>query len=279
MNWYYVDQGQQAGPVTDAQLEELVRSGKIQPNTLIWREGMANWQAYREVHAPTPVSAPPPPLAPSHPVGQGPEAVCAECGNLFPLREVIRHGEVYICAKCKPVFMQKLSEGARFNPHSMRYAGFWIRLVAKIVDGLVLTILLILPLVVLIFVLVAVAARSSSHTSLHLDFVPHAAADDVAGLAANFVGLFIQCGFIIAQVLYSTFFLGKYGATPGKMMCGLKVVDADNNPITYGRALGRGCAELLSGMICDIGYIIAAFDNPQKRALHDHICNTRVVYK
>ena len=62
MNWYYVDQGQQAGPVTDAQLEELVRSGKIQPNTLFWREGMANWQAYREVHAPTPVSAPPPPL-------------------------------------------------------------------------------------------------------------------------------------------------------------------------------------------------------------------------
>ena len=37
-------------------------------------------------------------------------------------------------------------------------------------------------------------------------------------------------------------------------------------------------AELLSGMICDIGYLIVAFDS-QKRGLHDHICNTRVIYK
>ena len=63
------------------------------------------------------------------------------------------------------------------------------------------------------------------------------------------------------------------------MACGLKVVDADGNKISYGRALGRGFAEILSGLICDIGYIIAAFDNPQKRSLHDHICSTRVIYK
>ena len=31
-------------------------------------------------------------------------------------------------------------------------------------------------------------------------------------------------------------------------------------------------------MICYIGYILAAFDD-QKRSLHDHICNTRVIYK
>jgi len=35
MNWYYVDAGQQAGPVDDAQLEELLRSGKIQSDTLV----------------------------------------------------------------------------------------------------------------------------------------------------------------------------------------------------------------------------------------------------
>jgi len=31
-------------------------------------------------------------------------------------------------------------------------------------------------------------------------------------------------------------------------------------------------------MVCYIGYLIVAFDD-QKRALHDHICNTRVIYK
>jgi uncharacterized RDD family membrane protein YckC len=78
--------------------------------------------------------------------------------------------------------------------------------------------------------------------------------------------------------VYSIFFVGKYGATPGKMVCGLRVVASDGGTLSYGRATGRFFAELLSGLVCYIGYIIAGFDS-QKRALHDHICNTRVVYK
>jgi uncharacterized RDD family membrane protein YckC len=54
-------------------------------------------------------------------------------------------------------------------------------------------------------------------------------------------------------------------------------VDAGGGKIGYGRAFGRSCAEILSQLICAIGYIIAAFDD-QKRALHDHMCNTRVIY-
>ena len=65
--------------------------------------------------------------------------------------------------------------------------------------------------------------------------------------------------------------------TPGKMVFKLTVVDASGGKISYGRAFGRSCAEILSQMICAIGYIIAAFDD-QKRALHDHMCNTRVIY-
>jgi uncharacterized RDD family membrane protein YckC len=60
------------------------------------------------------------------------------------------------------------------------------------------------------------------------------------------------------------------------MACRLKVVTPEGNPISYGRALGRALASILSGMICAIGYIMAAFDE-EKRSLHDRICNTRVV--
>jgi hypothetical protein len=49
MSWYYAEGGQQAGPVNDAQLEELVRAGKVLPETLVWREGMANWDIYETV--------------------------------------------------------------------------------------------------------------------------------------------------------------------------------------------------------------------------------------
>ena len=85
---------------------------------------------------------------------------------------------------------------------------------------------------------------------------------------------------IIAQyaipAAYDTWFVGKYGATPGKMACNLKVVVEDGERVTYMRAFGRHFAKLLSSMILAIGFIMAAFDD-QKRTLHDRICETRVV--
>ena len=41
--WYYLQGGQQEGPVDGRQLQELVRAGTIQPDDLLWREGMADW--------------------------------------------------------------------------------------------------------------------------------------------------------------------------------------------------------------------------------------------
>ena len=92
------------------------------------------------------------------------------------------------------------------------------------------------------------------------------------------IQLLFQLGYILVNCAYTIFFLGKYGATPGKMACKLQVVVADGSKISYARATGRFFAEMLSGMICYIGYIMVGFD-AQKRALHDHICNTRVIYK
>ena len=87
-----------------------------------------------------------------------------------------------------------------------------------------------------------------------------------------------QIIYFVVYGAYSIFFIGKYGATPGKMACKIKVVDATGAKIGYGRATGRFFAEILSGLIFYIGYIMVAFDD-QKRALHDRICNTRVIYK
>jgi len=88
----------------------------------------------------------------------------------------------------------------------------------------------------------------------------------------------MQLVFLVLNMGYSIFFIGKYGATPGKMACKIKVITAEGGPVTYGRATGRFFAEMLSGIICYIGYIMVGFDE-EKRALHDRICNTRVIYK
>jgi hypothetical protein len=118
MNWYYVDAGQQAGPVDDAQLQELVRSGKIQPETLVWHEGMTSWSPYRQA-TPGAAAGPEggvPPVAEGATAGTASGVVCTECGRTFPPSEVIRYGDRNVCASCKPVFFQRLREGASATP-------------------------------------------------------------------------------------------------------------------------------------------------------------------
>lgn len=258
MNWYFVDQGQQTGPLNDAQFEELVRSRKIQPDTLVWREGMAAWQAYREVKTPAPSSGPLPAGGAGYTPGQGPEAVCAECGNLFAIQDMIRHGGVYICANCKPVFMQKLAEGAQINTGELNYAGFWMRFGAYFLD-----------------VLILMAVNVSIGLIAGLSLAQAAGVRPKGAITLQLVLFAIQ---MIIAISYEVVLLGKYGATLGKMACKIKVVTADGGRVSYLRAFGRYFAKLLSGFTCLIGFIIAAFDG-QKRALHDHICNTRVVFK
>jgi uncharacterized RDD family membrane protein YckC len=78
------------------------------------------------------------------------------------------------------------------------------------------------------------------------------------------------------SLAYSAGFVGGLGATPGMMALGLKVVRPDGSPISYGRAVGRYFAAMLSAIILGIGYLMVAFD-AEKRALHDMICDTRVI--
>ena len=258
MNWYYVDAGQQAGPVDDAQLDELARTGKIQHDTLVWREGMESWQPYTQARSAgsqsTTASAAQTNPAPAETTS---EAVCAECGRIFNMDDMIRHSGSYVCANCKPVFMQKLAEGAKLSG-GMNYAGFWIRFAAVFLDGLIMG--------AVNFVIGMVAGLSASQA---------VGAEPTAAIALQLVLVLVQ---LVIGVTYEVVMIGKYGATLGKMACKIKVVTADGGTVSYGRAFGRYFAKLLSGLTCLIGYIIAAFDD-QKRTLHDHICNTRVVLK
>lgn len=110
MNWYYVDGGQQAGPVDDATFRSLIQSGKIRSDTLVWREGMPEWLPYQKVYEESQVlagvrtSVQEPPADPN-------TSRCVECGRVFSNDEMINYGTARVCAECKPVFLQKIAEG------------------------------------------------------------------------------------------------------------------------------------------------------------------------
>jgi uncharacterized RDD family membrane protein YckC len=140
---------------------------------------------------------------------------------------------------------------------AMNYAGFWIRFGALAIDAFILWIFnlfLFIPIGILM-------PKSSDDPFVFLSFMP----------------LIILLQYAIPAV-YDTWFVGRYGATPGKMACGLEVVVEDGSRLSYLRALGRHFAKWLSSMILAIGFIMAAFDD-EKRTLHDRICETRVVRK
>ncbi|MCG3150227.1 MAG: hypothetical protein PCFJNLEI_03708 [Verrucomicrobiae bacterium] len=54
MNWYYVAAGQQTGPVTDSEFQQLVATGVIRPETLVWRDGLPEWKPYSQLATATP---------------------------------------------------------------------------------------------------------------------------------------------------------------------------------------------------------------------------------
>jgi uncharacterized RDD family membrane protein YckC len=282
--------------LTEEEFAQRVEQGVVQAETLVWNETMANWQPYGQVRAVavqlqaealatgTPAGSTSDAPAPLRPAVQaaaapGPAARasalaapettgairCGECGVAFPPDEVVPIAGQWVCAGCKPLALQKLREGVAVAG-VLNYAGFWIRCGARLIDWIILfvpTIALVLLIQGVIAAMTAAAVASGSRVPVAITLV---------GMALMVLLLFgVQAG-------YTVFFLGRYGATPGKMACGLRVVRSDGSAITYGRATGRFFADLLNGWTFYIGYLIAAFD-AETRALHDHICDTRVVYK
>jgi uncharacterized RDD family membrane protein YckC len=239
MEWYYASEGKQFGPISDADFRNLVTAGRITPNTLVWREGMPNWQAFSTAQSGAVADAP------------GSLSLCVECGKPFAPEDMVQYGAVRVCAACKPIFFQKLKQGADVQ-HAFVYAGFWIRVVAQFIDGVIMWFVNMAT-----NALLGLANDGSSSVSMIIGFMM----------------VFLNFGLGAA---YEVWFLGKFGATPGKMALGLKVIRPDGEKITYLRALARHLAEILSGLILCIGYIMVAFDE-EKRALHDRICDTRVI--
>jgi uncharacterized RDD family membrane protein YckC len=260
MDWYYAESGRQVGPIKEEALEALARSGVVKPDTLVWQQGMSNWQAYGTVR---PMVAPlaeyPLPMATAAP--EPTTRFCGECGRPFPQSELIPFGNSFVCAACKETFTHKLREGVAATG-AVRYAGFWIRFVAILIDGAILfTVSMLLNIVGgLVFVKGAGVRGMPVYSGAFLAY------QGIIFLLNLTIGL-----------SYSVFFLTRYGATPGKMALRLKVITSRGGPISAPLAIGRFFANYISGLTLGIGYIMAGIDE-QKRALHDRICDTRVIH-
>jgi len=154
------------------------------------------------------------------------------------------------------------------------YAGFWMRLVAVIIDGIIIG---VAQSFVLVPLLAAVGFGFASNAET-MDFSdPDQAAGIIASIAALMGGYWILA--MVIQVLYFTFMeSSKLQATVGKLALGIKVTDLQGNKLDFTKALIRNLCRIISNFTLLIGYIMAGFTE-KKQALHDMIASTLVVKK
>lgn len=140
----------------------------------------------------------------------------------------------------------------------MNYGGFWVRVVASLIDGVIL-------LVVQFALIFAFGSSTSSTTAA--GFAASAQSDSAM------LNIII---FIIGIAYYAGFESSARQATPGKTAMGLVVTDINGRRISPLRAIGRYFAKILSWLILLIGFIMVAF-TARKQGLHDIICSTLVL--
>jgi uncharacterized RDD family membrane protein YckC len=153
------------------------------------------------------------------------------------------------------------------------YAGFWLRFVAVIIDGIIIG-------VAQSFIIVPILGVFGFNFATSLqdgDMSEAEAMGMIAGLMAT-MGTTILISGIIGILYYVLMETSKHQGTVGKIALGLKVTDMNGEKLDVSKALIRNLTKIVSGLILYIGYMMAGFTE-KKQALHDMIASTLVVKK
>jgi uncharacterized RDD family membrane protein YckC len=148
---------------------------------------------------------------------------------------------------------------------TVRYGGFWRRVVAALIDAIIVN----AAMVLLSFVLPVYETAGTGRIS-----IPESAMGIGAELEYTPLGALIV---IVGTWLYEALMeSGPKQATVGKMALSLQVTDLDGERIGFAQASGRYFAKFLSGFVLMIGFLMVAFTR-RKQGLHDILARTLVV--
>ena len=207
---------------------------------------------------------------------------CSKCGSTIAetvtLCPVCGQSQTAGQAPAEPPLLQPTGP-AEVTPHwqpmpVVAYAGFWLRFVAHILDGLILG----LPVTIVVIILVL-----SSGLGAFLRNLPNAADESEAFGNAVGAAFFVGLGLIVlvallgAWLYYALFESSSWQATPGKKVLNIFVTDINGAPVSFGRATGRYFSKYITQLIpLFVGFILAGLTE-RKQALHDMIASTLVL--
>lgn len=152
-----------------------------------------------------------------------------------------------------------------YSEKTVVYAGFWVRFAAFLIDSLIVGAALLIVRLALFFGFSVFELIEVNPLDTKVLF-SYTVKDIILYLAG--AAYYIICTYCA-------------GTTAGKWLFNLRVVPAGGSgqrklrliDVVYRETIGK----FLSGLVMNIGYIIAGMDS-EKRALHDMLCDTRVIY-
>lgn len=150
-------------------------------------------------------------------------------------------------------------------------AGFGNRLVAQIIDGIILGIAFTLILIPF----GGVAALLGLGAADNMDGSEEASAALMGLAGMSIVGLILFS--IIVPFLYEAFMISSpKQATFGKVLMKIKVVGENGERLSFGQALGRSLIKYITSNLCILLWLWPLF-NPEEQSLHDLVVKSYVV--
>ena len=252
--WYYERNNQQHGPVSQDELVNLFLMGEIGVDNLVWRQGYIDWvklSASEEICAAIAAARPrqesytPLQSAPAPAVSVKEPDVVDVLDNDSPptplqnLPQAVQQASATPQAVLSPLQTPAevpLPPAVDFRSGNGDIAGLGIRFLAVLVDMI---------LYLISFALFLYITREPVYRST------------------------LTIIFTLADALMTSL----WGGSPGKLLCGLRVIRSNGTPVGLLRSLGRACCK----QFCGIGWFIAIVGD-EHCALHDMLCDTRVVH-
>jgi len=200
---------------------------------------------------------------------------CSRCGAAFnpvvtssPGATPVSPGAIPSAGPAATGYAAQPPYAPAYPAAGVRYGGFWIRVVAAIIDFFIVRVVLF-PIKAM-FGLGGLAlggfgagGLGGFHHGLGLPFLIFG-----GGVLAL---LSLGANWLYEALMESS----SYQATLGKMIFGMKVTDLYGNRISFARATGRHFAKIISTLILFFGFIMIGFTE-RKQGLHDMIAGTLV---
>lgn len=258
VEWWYLRQGRQYGPVPERSLVAWLESGFMKHEDLVWRAGLDEWTALSELpefggQNPFPTSVPPPlPPAVSRDVSAGALEKSEGASTMVPSEEAAPTGAQN--ASTPPARIPGSLPPRAMESGAIAYASFGARLLAYLIDNVLMSFVLIL-------VFFPRVVRESQSAEL---------------LTRDPVLLF---GSVVLSIIYYTAFESSpWQATLGKRALRLRVTDVRGARLRPLACAARQIAKLLSAMLFYLGFLMALF-TPTRQALHDVLVGSLVLQR